>query len=153
MAVDIFSGIVCFCACMFSFNGILKFSYEDLEVMNRAKKLMIGRILERDFPVKITYSHEYQARPLLKQALEDSNYDAVVDPKLQDYDSNEMNRMICCAAACVRHIARFRPRMSQVILQVPNILLLLLNTFVCFIHSMLIQSVMASLLPMMSFIN
>uniref|UniRef100_A0A6N2N859 non-specific serine/threonine protein kinase n=1 Tax=Salix viminalis TaxID=40686 RepID=A0A6N2N859_SALVM len=91
------------------------FSYENLEVMNRAKKLMIGRILERDFPVKITYSHEYQARPLLKQALEDSNYDAVVDPKLQDYDSNEMNRMICCAAACVRHIARFRPRMSQIV--------------------------------------
>ncbi|KAB5563921.1 hypothetical protein DKX38_003975 [Salix brachista] len=112
---DIFSGTVCFCACMFSFNGILKFSYEDLEVMNRAKKLMIGRILERDFPVKITCSHEYQARPLLKQALEDSNYDAVVDPKLQDYDSNEMNRMICCAAACVRHIARFRPRMSQIV--------------------------------------
>ncbi|KAJ6696235.1 PROLINE-RICH RECEPTOR-LIKE PROTEIN KINASE PERK4 [Salix koriyanagi] len=55
------------------------------------------------------------ARPLLKQALEDSNYDAVVDPKLQDYDSNEMNRMICCAAACVRHIARFRPRMSQIV--------------------------------------
>ncbi|KAH8514352.1 hypothetical protein H0E87_007259 [Populus deltoides] len=55
------------------------------------------------------------ARPLLKQALEDSNYDAVVDPKLQDYDSNEMVRMIHCAAACVRHLARFRPRMSQIV--------------------------------------
>ncbi|KAL9387792.1 hypothetical protein Peur_020916 [Populus x canadensis] len=55
------------------------------------------------------------ARPLLKQALEDRNYDAVVDPKLQDYDSNEMVRMIHCAAACVRHLARFRPRMSQIV--------------------------------------
>ncbi|KAJ7011807.1 proline-rich receptor-like protein kinase PERK15 isoform X2 [Populus alba x Populus x berolinensis] len=36
---------------------------------------------------------------LLKQALEDGNFDAVVDPKLQDYDSNEMIRMICCACS------------------------------------------------------
>uniref|UniRef100_A0A6N2KX21 non-specific serine/threonine protein kinase n=1 Tax=Salix viminalis TaxID=40686 RepID=A0A6N2KX21_SALVM len=57
------------------------------------------------------------ARPLLKQALEDGNLDAVVDPKLQDYDFNEMTQMICCAAACVRHLGRFRPRMSQVIPQ------------------------------------
>ncbi|KAJ7003113.1 hypothetical protein NC653_008372 [Populus alba x Populus x berolinensis] len=62
--------------------------------------------------VKIVIAH---ARPLLKKALEDGNYDAVVDPKLQDYDSNEMVRMIGCAAACVRHLARFRPRMSQIV--------------------------------------
>ncbi|KAJ6711631.1 PROLINE-RICH RECEPTOR-LIKE PROTEIN KINASE PERK15, partial [Salix purpurea] len=55
------------------------------------------------------------ARPLLKQALEDGNLDAVVDPKLQDYDFNEMTQMICCAAACVRHLGRFRPRMSQIV--------------------------------------
>ncbi|KAJ6700901.1 PROLINE-RICH RECEPTOR-LIKE PROTEIN KINASE PERK15 [Salix koriyanagi] len=55
------------------------------------------------------------ARPLLKQALEDGNLDAVVDPKLQDYDFNEMTRMIWCAAACVRHLGRFRPRMSQIV--------------------------------------
>ncbi|CAK7356693.1 unnamed protein product [Dovyalis caffra] len=55
------------------------------------------------------------ARPLLKQALEDGNCDAVVDPKLQDYDSSEMIGMISCAAACVRHLARFRPRMSQLL--------------------------------------
>ncbi|KAJ6342573.1 hypothetical protein OIU78_010498 [Salix suchowensis] len=55
------------------------------------------------------------ARPLLKKALEDGNLDAVVDPKLQDYDFNEMTQMICCAAACVRHLGRFRPRMSQIV--------------------------------------
>ena len=81
-----------------------------------------------------------QARPLLKQALEDGNFDAVVDPKLQDYDSNEMTQMICCAAACVRHLGRYRPRMSQVIPQALSILVLILNRRAYFIHSILIQS-------------
>ncbi|KAJ6308872.1 hypothetical protein OIU76_018459 [Salix suchowensis] len=53
------------------------------------------------------------ARPVLKQALEDGNLDAVVDPKLQDYDFNEMTQMIRCAAACVRRSGR--PRMSQIV--------------------------------------
>ncbi|KAJ8457810.1 hypothetical protein OPV22_030736 [Ensete ventricosum] len=56
------------------------------------------------------------ARPLLTRALEDGNYDAFVDPKLgKNYNPDEMARMIACAAACVRHSARRRPRMSQVI--------------------------------------
>ncbi|KAL2555196.1 Proline-rich receptor-like protein kinase PERK5 [Forsythia ovata] len=56
------------------------------------------------------------ARPLLTQALEDQNFDALVDPRLQkDYDHNEVARMVACAAACVRHSARRRPRMSQVV--------------------------------------
>ncbi|CAM8917923.1 unnamed protein product [Rhodiola kirilowii] len=56
------------------------------------------------------------ARPVLTQALEEGNYDALVDPKLQkNYDQNEMARMVACAAACVRHSARRRPKMSQVV--------------------------------------
>ncbi|KAJ8755719.1 hypothetical protein K2173_024263 [Erythroxylum novogranatense] len=55
------------------------------------------------------------ARPLMKQALEDENYNALVDSKLQNYDSFEMKRIICCAAACVRHSARLRPSMSQIV--------------------------------------
>lgn len=56
-----------------------------------------------------------QARPQLNRALEDGNFDALVDPKLQnEYNHNEMARMVACAAACVRHSARRRPRMSQV---------------------------------------
>ncbi|CAL9097836.1 unnamed protein product [Musa textilis] len=56
------------------------------------------------------------ARPLLTRALEDGNYDALVDPKLgKNYNPDEMARMIACTAACVRHSARRRPRMSQVI--------------------------------------
>ncbi|KAL3631895.1 Proline-rich receptor-like protein kinase perk1 [Castilleja foliolosa] len=57
------------------------------------------------------------ARPLLTQALEDNNFDSVADPKLQkDYNSIEMTRMVTCASVCVRHLARRRPRMSQIIL-------------------------------------
>jgi hypothetical protein len=56
-----------------------------------------------------------QARPLLMRALEDGNYDELVDARLgKDFNPNEIARMIACAAACVRHSARRRPRMSQV---------------------------------------
>ncbi|KAF5742971.1 proline-rich receptor-like protein kinase PERK1 isoform X2 [Tripterygium wilfordii] len=56
------------------------------------------------------------ARPLLTRALEEGNFDSLVDPKLQNnYNQNEMARMVACAAACVRHSARRRPRMSQIV--------------------------------------
>lgn len=56
-----------------------------------------------------------QARPLLTKALEDNNFDSLVDPRLENnYSHEEMARMVACAAACVRHSARRRPRMSQV---------------------------------------
>ncbi|KAJ7973866.1 Receptor-like kinase [Quillaja saponaria] len=56
------------------------------------------------------------ARPLLTRTLEDQNFDSLVDPRLQnDYDHHEMARVVTCAAACVRHSARHRPRMSQIV--------------------------------------
>ncbi|XP_073276202.1 proline-rich receptor-like protein kinase PERK15 [Primulina huaijiensis] len=56
------------------------------------------------------------ARPLLTRALEDGNFDTLVDPRMQrDYNQNEMARIVACAAACVRHSAKRRPRMSQVV--------------------------------------
>ncbi|WOK99321.1 proline-rich receptor-like protein kinase PERK2 [Canna indica] len=56
------------------------------------------------------------ARPLLTQAAKDNNYEALVDPYLENnYDSNEMTRLIVCAAACVRQSAKLRPRMSEVV--------------------------------------
>lgn len=59
---------------------------------------------------------EFQARPMLAQALETGNFDAIVDVRLQnDYNTGEMACMLACAAACVRHSGRRRPRMSQVI--------------------------------------
>ncbi|KAK8566857.1 hypothetical protein V6N13_002539 [Hibiscus sabdariffa] len=56
------------------------------------------------------------ARPLLGRALDEGNFDGLVDPKLQkEFNHNEMTRMVACAAACVRHSARRRPRMSQIV--------------------------------------
>lgn len=57
-----------------------------------------------------------QARPLLVQALENENFDDLVDPRLErNFIASEMFRMIEAAAACVRHLAAKRPRMSLVI--------------------------------------
>lgn len=57
----------------------------------------------------------FQARPLLTRALEDEKFDGLVDRRLEnDYNHNEMARMVACCAACVRHSAKRRPRMTQV---------------------------------------
>ncbi|XP_010939267.1 proline-rich receptor-like protein kinase PERK15 [Elaeis guineensis] len=56
------------------------------------------------------------ARPLLSRALSDGDFDELIDPRLEnDYNAMEMQRMIACAAACVRHSARRRPKMSQIV--------------------------------------
>ena len=56
-----------------------------------------------------------QARPLLTKALEEDTFDELIDPKLAaNYDAVDIQRLIACAAAAVRHTARSRPRMSQV---------------------------------------
>ncbi|XP_056162011.1 proline-rich receptor-like protein kinase PERK1 [Syzygium oleosum] len=56
------------------------------------------------------------ARPQLTRALDDENFDSLVDPRLQhNYNHDEMACMVSCAAACVRHSARRRPRMSQIV--------------------------------------
>ena len=57
-----------------------------------------------------------QARPLLTRALEDENFGILGDPHLQkDYNHLEMVRMFACVATCVRHSARRRPRMCQIV--------------------------------------
>ncbi|KAL2504786.1 Proline-rich receptor-like protein kinase PERK8 [Abeliophyllum distichum] len=56
------------------------------------------------------------ARPLLTQALDKENFEEIVDPRLEkNFVASEMFRMIEAAAACVRHLASKRPRMSQVV--------------------------------------
>ncbi|GLT59467.1 hypothetical protein SLA2020_322820 [Shorea laevis] len=56
------------------------------------------------------------ARLLLTRALDDKNFDSLADPRLQnEYNHNEMTRMVACADACVRHSSRMRPRMSQIV--------------------------------------
>ncbi|KAI7746906.1 hypothetical protein M8C21_018128 [Ambrosia artemisiifolia] len=56
------------------------------------------------------------ARPLIAKAKEDGDYNELVDPRLKaNYDRNEMEQMASCAAASIRHSARRRPKMSQIV--------------------------------------
>ena len=52
---------------------------------------------------------------MLTRAVEEENYDELIDPRLEtNYDAYDMARLIACAAAAVRQTARSRPRMTQV---------------------------------------
>ncbi|XP_072959433.1 proline-rich receptor-like protein kinase PERK8 [Typha angustifolia] len=56
------------------------------------------------------------ARPLLSRTIETGNFEELVDPRLENnYNEVEMFRMIEAAAACIRHSAARRPRLSQVV--------------------------------------
>ncbi|KAI3714418.1 hypothetical protein L1987_73020 [Smallanthus sonchifolius] len=56
------------------------------------------------------------AGPLLSNAIETEDFKLLVDPRLgTNFVPNEMFSMIEAAAACVRHPAAKRPRMSQVV--------------------------------------
>nr|XP_016446480.1 PREDICTED: proline-rich receptor-like protein kinase PERK1 isoform X1 [Nicotiana tabacum] len=56
------------------------------------------------------------ARPFLAKALEENQYDKLVDARLEGkFDPDELHRMVACAAASVRHSAKRRPRMSQIV--------------------------------------
>ncbi|KAG9139625.1 hypothetical protein Leryth_018256 [Lithospermum erythrorhizon] len=48
--------------------------------------------------------------------MEDGNVDELVDPRLEgNFAPQEMNSMISCAAASIRHSAKRRPKMSQIV--------------------------------------
>lgn len=52
----------------------------------------------------------------MTQALDKEEFGELVDSRLEDnFIPSEMFRMIEAAAACVRHLASKRPKMSQVI--------------------------------------
>ncbi|XP_075474153.1 proline-rich receptor-like protein kinase PERK15 [Primulina tabacum] len=56
------------------------------------------------------------SRPILTQAVEGGSYEELVDPRLENnYDHHAMLRMVASAAACIRHSARRRPKMSQIV--------------------------------------
>ncbi|PKA56738.1 Proline-rich receptor-like protein kinase PERK9 [Apostasia shenzhenica] len=56
------------------------------------------------------------ARPLLSSALEAGDFGGLPDPRLENnYNPKEMFQIIEAAAACVRHSASMRPRMSLVV--------------------------------------
>ncbi|XP_031407838.1 proline-rich receptor-like protein kinase PERK15 [Punica granatum] len=56
------------------------------------------------------------ARPLLTRAIKTGDLGLIIDPRLQsNYDSDQMVRMMECAAACIRQSGWLRPRMSQIV--------------------------------------
>nr|XP_015630181.2 LOW QUALITY PROTEIN: proline-rich receptor-like protein kinase PERK15 [Oryza sativa Japonica Group] len=56
------------------------------------------------------------AKPLISEAMEEGNFDILVDPDIgDDYDENKMMRMMECAAAAVRQSAHLRPSMVQIL--------------------------------------
>ena len=60
--------------------------------------------------------NSFQAKPLLSQAIENEEFGELVDPRLGvNFVAAEMFRMVEAAAACVRHSAARRPKMSQVV--------------------------------------
>nr|CAD1843353.1 unnamed protein product [Ananas comosus var. bracteatus] len=77
------------------------------------------RIVHRDIKaanILIDNSFDAKARlPLAEALLDDGNYDALADPRLENnYDRGEMRRMVACASACVRWSPQYRPPMTQV---------------------------------------
>ncbi|CAE6159783.1 unnamed protein product [Arabidopsis arenosa] len=56
------------------------------------------------------------ARPLCLKAAQDGDYSQLADPRLElNYNHQEMVQMASCAAAAIRHSARRRPKMSQIV--------------------------------------
>ncbi|XP_012450093.1 proline-rich receptor-like protein kinase PERK5 [Gossypium raimondii] len=56
------------------------------------------------------------ARPLCARAIEDGKFGQLVDPRLgNNFVDHEMASMVSCASACVRHSARQRPKMRQIV--------------------------------------
>ncbi|CAN8327530.1 unnamed protein product [Cochlearia groenlandica] len=56
------------------------------------------------------------ARPICLKAAQDGDYSQLADPRLEtNYNQQEMAQMASCAAAAIRHSARRRPKMSQIV--------------------------------------
>ncbi|KAL1810080.1 hypothetical protein ACET3Z_027070 [Daucus carota] len=56
------------------------------------------------------------ARPLMSRALESGDYGELVDPRLDgNYDPQELAHMVSAAYSSIRHSARMRPKMSQIV--------------------------------------
>ncbi|KAL0365506.1 UNVERIFIED_CONTAM: Proline-rich receptor-like protein kinase PERK7 [Sesamum angustifolium] len=82
--------------------------------------IMLLELITGRRPVDLTNDDEDSlvdwARPILMQVTEGGSYDGLVDPRLGDnYDPQEMLRMVHCAATSIRHSARRRPKMSQIV--------------------------------------
>ncbi|KFK26217.1 hypothetical protein AALP_AA8G217700 [Arabis alpina] len=56
------------------------------------------------------------AKHRITKALNDGDFDGLVDPLLEDgFEISEMRTMVFCASSSIRHSAKLRPRMSQIV--------------------------------------
>ncbi|KAL1215746.1 Proline-rich receptor-like protein kinase PERK5 [Cardamine amara subsp. amara] len=82
--------------------------------------VMLLELITGRTPVDLTGEMEDSlvdwARPLCLKAAQDGDYSQLADPRLEtNFDQQEMARMASCAAAAIRHSARRRPKMSQIV--------------------------------------
>ncbi|XP_051133336.1 proline-rich receptor-like protein kinase PERK4 [Andrographis paniculata] len=82
--------------------------------------VMLLELITGRRPVDLTEEDEDSlvewATPIMERAMEGGSFEEMVDPRLgKNYDEQEMYRMLCCAAAAIRHSARRRPKMSQIV--------------------------------------
>ncbi|XP_078158904.1 proline-rich receptor-like protein kinase PERK3 [Carex rostrata] len=93
----------------FSFGVVL------LELITGKKPIINRSVFSEDSNPHETLAN--WARPLLTEALQNGNFESLVDSRLCNiYNYDEMKRMIACAAACVRLSPHNRPMMSKVVL-------------------------------------
>ncbi|KAI4375724.1 hypothetical protein MLD38_013556 [Melastoma candidum] len=73
-----------------------------------------GKLTEKS---DITIPCREQARPEIMKAMDEGgNFSRIADPRLEgNYAPHEMAHMVACAGACIRHLAKLRPKMSQVV--------------------------------------
>uniref|UniRef100_A0A453FIF2 non-specific serine/threonine protein kinase n=1 Tax=Aegilops tauschii subsp. strangulata TaxID=200361 RepID=A0A453FIF2_AEGTS len=85
--------------------------------------VMLLELITGRKPIMASSDHQPEtlatwAKPLLTKALEEENYEELIDPELgTNYDAYDMARLVACAAAAVRQTARSRPRMAQQIVR------------------------------------
>ncbi|KAF1871431.1 hypothetical protein Lal_00020224 [Lupinus albus] len=83
--------------------------------------IMLLELITGRRPIDNTAEYEDQslvdwARPVCVKAIESGNFEELVDPRLEgNYNIQELAHMVACASASVRHSAKRRPRMSQVV--------------------------------------
>uniref|UniRef100_A0ACD5VLE4 Uncharacterized protein n=1 Tax=Avena sativa TaxID=4498 RepID=A0ACD5VLE4_AVESA len=83
--------------------------------------VMLLELITGNKPIMTSSDHQPEtlvswAKPLLTKAVEEEDYEELIDAKLEaNYDAYEMARLVACAAAAVRQTARSRPRMAQIV--------------------------------------